>query len=393
MKRIFALLLSTVCVLSLASCGAQDVSASAKETTEASVTSTSTSVIKVEISTNSANNSKTDNSSAEVDETDELIDIYYNLIEEVSRIVYLDAEPMWDELIPMQGSIRFADEEAKDSVGFCFVDLDEDGKKEILIGDKYTLYAIGSYSGTGPYVMAGAGYRSMLSIYENGLIVCEGSSGAACYSYDFMSYDGVELVTDDFFYTDYDDEAEDDDYLAFYHNKTGEWTCDPSERITRDEFNVMTDIGVERLDYTGQFIPVSNYRDRFCIIDNDVTLERLAAKDVTWSLCAYETKDSYFPVTDDDVIQIITFFEDESVLFYIGDSESGEWAEQVVFEPKADNYADYAALDITMKSLGYMYVYLYGFYDDGTLVTQRYWYDEKAEESKCVYEYYMASLG
>jgi len=314
-RKLLAVLLAATMVLSLAACGASSTTDSSdktstevskEENSEASVSVDTTSV-ETPVDTPSGNIEVTGYS------VNELVDIYATLIQDVERSVYLGAEPLNDMLYNLYAEANYMTMDEKDHLGFCFYDIDGDGKMEMIVGKDSQIFGIASYSGTGPYMLVGAGYRSMATIYENGTIVCEGSSGAMCYVYEFFSFDGVDINLEDFFYSEGDENFEN---IYYYHNKTGNWDAAEEDRITEDEFNIMTDIGLEAVDFSEMYIPIAEYKDRFCDVRNDFNEEELYPDNVVWVLTGTESIYGSFPASEKEIGQEITINSDLSLHFY-----------------------------------------------------------------------------
>jgi len=325
----------------------------------------------------------------EPEDTDSLVSVYAPLLKDLINMVYLGAEPMHEELYSMQGEVMYMNEESRNQIGFCFYDLDGDEKKEIIIGKDDTIYALGSYCGSGPYILLGAGYRTMLSIFEDNSLLLEGSSGASCYSYTFYDYDGVFVDVKDFYYTDYDDQSES---IVCFHNTTGDWNDLPEDIISEDEYNICTDVGLEKKNFSHMYIPIGEYKDSLCGIDSDFGIENLCLPGVTWSLTEYETIDDKHVIQNDEIIQTLNFNEDGSAVFYRNDENGEIKAEDIT--PITDNMGfSYIYLGLTMPDTTYQSIYILGFLQNGTLVTQRSYYDIETGNSHLLYEYYVVTLG
>lgn len=390
-KKLLAVLLTAVMVLSLAACGKDETSSKKKKDTsveetieeketEKETTETST---EVSVSVETPVEDPSGNTETEGYSVSELVDIYAPLLKDLSRTIYLGAEPVYDELYGLYSEAIYMTMEEKSHIGFCFYDIDGDGKMEIIIGKGDYVYAIGSYAGDGPYVLKGAGYRSILNIYETGLIVYEGSSGAWSYSYDFYTYDGVELILQDYFYTEPDENFE---QIYYYHNTTGDWNESVEDRITEAEYNIMTDVGVERVSFSDLYIPIGEYKDRFCDVRSDFTLEEICPENVVWELEQAESIYGIFPVEELGYTESLVIRTDLTAYFYknyVNFEESVDDAPVSYYEDSLPFYT----IEFNFDGR-YEFIYILGLTMDGYLLTQRTWYNNSTGNYNVQYEYF-----
>ena len=120
-------------------------------------------------------------------------------------------------------------------VGYAVEDLTGDGVPELVLGslEDDTLYAV--YTGDqGEPVLMLEGYCRNRCYLGRGQFFCSGSASAlnsilAAYT---LSEDGLELVCEDFYFTD--ESADDMMDVAFFHNTSGVMDPDVSEQLDMD---------------------------------------------------------------------------------------------------------------------------------------------------------------
>ena len=172
-----------------------------------------------------------------------ILDDYYDLIYYGNASEEIESHTGVMELLSFEGS-----EETAEQIGYSIEDISGDGVPELLMSFIHEeteegffgrdIFAVYHYGDGAPKQAVDGGGRNAYYLMENGDIFYSGSAGAA-YSifgtYEF-SQDGSELICKDYYFT----HEQDEDYadLACYHNTTGEWDKDASEKLdmTLDEF-------------------------------------------------------------------------------------------------------------------------------------------------------------
>ncbi len=390
-KKILATFVAAVMTMSLAACGLKIPNIPGVNT------STETSVSDSATLTEASTPSSTETSTSQETVTEyqqpwyeEYVSLYYPVLQDFYNMAYLGIEPMNENFYQSQGDTMWMSDDEKAKFGFWFEDINEDGTMEMLIGREDVVNAVCGMRGDGPCVYIGAGYRSMMTIYENGLIVYEGSSGASSYSYDYFYLDGQKLVLQEFFYTDYDLET---DSVLYYHNTTGAWDDDPADVITEDEFNVMTEIGLEARNYSDKWIPMFDYANGLLYVAVDgVTIDELTEEGVTWSLQKSRVVDNVILAEENDTIQTLFFQKDGKATFFKNDSNGEIWCKDVEGDFGFSG-REHIYYGLTMPDTSYQSLYIIGFDRDGSLVTQRSYYDFLTGESHVILEYYIKSFG
>jgi len=384
-KKILSVILSSLLVMSLTACG--DKSPSSVTSTSVSTTETSVSVetpASTETSVSTPTDSDTDvNSSPEYGEECELV--YRNILQDAYNVIYYGMEPINRNLSMLLYSTIYYTDAEKEKVSYGFVDIDGNGRSEMIIATGNTIHAICTYNEETAEVLFSVGYRSSMNIYENGSVVIEGSSGAACYSYNFYSWENGTLKCDDFYYTDTPVDGGD---LIYYHNKTAEWSCAPEDEITEDEFNISTDIGLEVLDFSKYLQPLSNYTDVWGGGSNGITWSELT--DTSWDL-EYTQDGDFTYDTSDLVMQYIEIKDNGTVVYCHNDEGHDYWTTDV--EVNIDEYYNRISLSLTDELDRKITLNIIGKDALGHLVVQRIRYDTDTYDEIVVNEYYKITMG
>lgn len=121
-------------------------------------------------------------------------------------------------------------------VGYAVEDLTGDGVPELVLGslEDDTLYAVYTGDQGEPVLMLEGYCRNRCYYVGRGRFFCSGSASAlnsilAAYT---LSEDGLELVCEDFYFTD--ESADDMMDVAFFHNTSGVMDPDVSEQLDMD---------------------------------------------------------------------------------------------------------------------------------------------------------------
>ena len=201
-----------------------------------------------------------------------ILDAYYDLIYYGTGREEIVSHTGVMELLTMEGP-----GEAAKKIGYSIEDISGDGVSELLmsfIEDETEegvfgkhLFAVYYLGEEGPQQLFDGWGRSGYCLMENGDILYQGSAGAAysIFGTYTLSEDGAELICNDYYFT----HEQDEDYadLACYHNTTGEWDKDASEKLdmTLDEFWQMEEDLMEQaklvevqpfIDYVPKDVPV-----------------------------------------------------------------------------------------------------------------------------------------
>ena len=314
----------------------------------------------------------------------ELFIIYASAIRDVFNTVFFGLTPVDDNLLSMMTDAMYmSDLEEKAKVGFCYYDIDKNGTKELVVGMEDIVFAIYGYDeNESPVSILGAGYRSTLDIYENGVIAYGGSSGAASYSianYTLDGKGGKELI--DFYFT----EADGDGNLVFYKNTTGIWDAEISETITEEEFG--GEYESAKVDFSKDWISLEKLSKKFGGTESGVLLEDVT--NITWVLDSYEENGELFDAEELGIDQTLIIKDNGTADYHC--EKNGE----VVVDKKGAQYFyyDYSkSLDIYFDNAGdgnNYTVTLIRIDPKGMLVVQKLYY--AADKHGVTYEYYKKS--
>lgn len=121
-------------------------------------------------------------------------------------------------------------------VGYAVEDLTGDGVPELVLGslEDDTLYAVYTGNQGKPVLMLEGYWRHPCRYLGGGRFFCSGSASAfnSILASYVLSEDGLELVCEDFYFTD--ESADDMMDVAFFHNTSGVMDPDVSEQLDMD---------------------------------------------------------------------------------------------------------------------------------------------------------------
>lgn len=391
-KKLLSGFCAITMILSLAACGSTDtVSTTVSETVSVETEKTTVSISESVTETASVSEEPI---GAGTDEIPVLwyqgdVELYYSVIKDFCYMMELNIEPLNNELSQPAGEVPYLSTEDKDGIGVWFTDLDGDGVDEMLIGRENLVYAICGLSDNEPFVYLGAAYRSAMTVYENGLIVWEGSSGVDNYSYRHYKIQDGNLVLQDLYYTAWDPESEG---LLYYHNTTGDEDDDPDDVVAEEEYNLMIEVGLEAMDYSDDWISFDEAVPGIINVSRSVTADQLCEAGVTWSLAETEDTAGISYAKNGEWIQTLNFREDGTASFYREDGKETVAVDDITIEySNDDTYNTY--LYVKMPDTTYQMIQIVGFTNDGLLLTQRSYYDYLTGDSFVVNEYYERTMG
>jgi len=153
-----------------------------------------------------------------------------------------------------------------DTIGYTFMDVNNDGEDELIIAnindlgpgygdsDCGTIFAMWSLIDNSPKLIFESLNRSSYTLLKDGRFVYMGSNGAMYSGYAIYSFNsGAEsLITDKFYFTDVI--SEESGEMGYFVNNKGLWDRDGAEPIDEDTFwdgydLVCEDMAVIRLKY------------------------------------------------------------------------------------------------------------------------------------------------
>ncbi len=196
-------------------------------------------------------------------------DIYQTVLDDTYKML-TDGMDDYDDRDGISG-IREAsmndEENAKDTIGYAFVDSNADGQAELIIGsineqkdDKYygdMIYAAYTYQEKPVLILEGWS-RNRCHLLNDGVYYVEGSGGAM---YAVFENKQLEKNGTDFIYNDYCFTCEKDDTfeeVCYYRNTTGQWDKAVSEEISQEEYTNRFDEYSAKIE-TLQLKPFSMY--------------------------------------------------------------------------------------------------------------------------------------
>lgn len=147
-------------------------------------------------------------------------------------------ENMIDGMYGVREAIQALGDEAADTVGYAYTDLNQDGQKELLIGNftgagtadtKNEIYGAYTYHMGFLEPLFEKQKRNTYALTDTGTLYFHGSDGVAFHivaEYE-MTEEGIVCKDFYFSYPKYGDINE----LEYFHNTTGEWDPDVSEKV------------------------------------------------------------------------------------------------------------------------------------------------------------------
>lgn len=311
--------------------------------------------------------------------------IYKPLIDDCYNIVFNKMEPMYSELYALYADTVYYSDEEKASIGYCYEDIDGNGRMELLVGSHDVVNVLATYDDEGRIIiLASAGYRSHLSIFETGTVLLEGSSGAASYSYKYSTWENGILKTADFYFTDADNQGG----VNYYHNTTGEWDADASEQLDKDVFNVSVECGLEVNKYEDKLISFEVLKDE--LGGGSVALTMADLKGSTWDFLWMQDKEMFLDKTD-SMQQFLEFRTDGTVVYTHNDSVYEYTTEEI--EVSEDSYNNVVYLRLVDEQGRNITLRVARKDKNGRLIVQRSYYDYEEYDTLTVNETYIESVG
>ncbi len=297
-KRILLGMIAVV-VLSLSGCGNEKSDKTTEVVTEASSTedaitteglTEATTEAKTEITTEATQ--ATDIKIAVVgDGLNESQEYYENMYRDVLNLNYKIVIEGIDNYEYSEGTsgigevVMSGSENAMDTIGYTFVDSNNDGVAELIIGaisgeenGKYYgeyIYSVYTYDVMPQLILEGWS-RNRCFLLNDGTYYTEGSSGAM-YSV-FENYklgaNETELTCMDYYFTKEKDETFEE--YGFYHNTSGEWDITVSEELDEEKYWNIAAAYSERTT-TLEFTPFAKYQ----YVDNEAGSKEVSIEWIT----------------------------------------------------------------------------------------------------------------
>ncbi len=260
-RRNIILALCTMLAMSLCGCGNDKEDKTTEDITEISTTENVTTVeVTTEAieSTEATTEATTEaNQPADIkiavvgDGLEESQEYYENMYREILDSYYVIVTGNMDTYDYIEGSsgigeiVMSGSENTMDTTGYTFVDCNNDGIAELVIGaiseekdGKYYgeyIYSVYTYDIMPQLILEGWS-RNRCFLLDDGTFYTEGSSGAM-YSV-FENYklgaNETQLTCVDYYFTKEKDETFEE--YGFYHNTTGEWDITVSDELGEEEY-------------------------------------------------------------------------------------------------------------------------------------------------------------
>ncbi|MBQ8166634.1 MAG: hypothetical protein IJZ96_06330 [Lachnospiraceae bacterium] len=261
--------------------------AQTEETTEAT---TETTEVTTEATTEDAKT--TDNKISVVgDGLNESQEYYENMYRDVLNVNYKIVTGGVDSYEYSEGTsgvgevVMGGNENAMDTIGYTFVDTNNDGIGELIIGSineeksgKYYgsyIYSVYTYDAMPQLILEGWS-RNRCFLLNDGTYYTEGSSGAMYSVFENYKLEAnkTELTCIDYYFTKEKDETFEE--YGFYHNTTGEWDISVSEELSEEKYWDIAAAYSERT-ITLEFTPFANYE----YVDTEASSKEVSVKWIT----------------------------------------------------------------------------------------------------------------
>ena len=148
------------------------------------------------------------------------------------------AENIFDGMYGVYEAILALGDDAADTVGYAYIDLDQDGQKELMIGNftgtgasdvKNEIYGAYTYHMGIREPLFEKQKRNTYALTDTGTLYFHGSDGVAFHivaEYQ-MTEEGIVCIDFYFSYPKYGDINN----LEYFHNTTGQWDPEVSEKV------------------------------------------------------------------------------------------------------------------------------------------------------------------
>ena len=170
--------------------------------------------------------------------------VYGDVLKEIYDVIvsFGDETEIKDGMYGVYMASMALDDAATDTIGYVFLDLNEDGIDELLVGCfekpdsaqlKNELYAVYTYDGQKAVQLLEGVSRSAYSLTDTSSFYYYGSSGAA-----YSIFGEFELTSDgklscrDYYFTH--EKNGDFSDIGFFYNNTGEWDIQKSQELDID---------------------------------------------------------------------------------------------------------------------------------------------------------------
>jgi len=168
-------------------------------------------------------------------------------------------EGLNDGMYAVYQAVQELGDAAADTIGYVYSDMDEDGKEELLIGNfegtgspdvKNEIYAAFTHDGGTLEPLFEKQARNTYALTDTGTFYFHGSDGEKYHIVAEYELTAEGMICKNFYFT-YPVDG-DGNNMAYYHNTTGVWNSEGSEKIdmTFEEFDAI------RKDLAARTVPM-----------------------------------------------------------------------------------------------------------------------------------------
>ena len=165
---------------------------------------------------------------------------YKDTIENFNELITSsgDVENLYDGMYAVYEAAQELGDAAKDTIGYVYNDLNKDGKEELLIGNfegtgspdvKNEIYAAFTHDGDTLEPLFEKQKRNTYALTDTGTLYFYGSDGVKYHIVAEYEMTEEGIVCKNFYFT-YPVDG-DGKNMAYYHNTTGVWDSEGSEKI------------------------------------------------------------------------------------------------------------------------------------------------------------------
>ena len=186
---------------------------------------------------------------------------YDNTLDDLYKLISSPAgeEMVYDGMYGVYEAAQALGDAAADTIGYVYNDMDKDGREELLIGNfegtgspdvKNEIYAAFTHDGDTLEPLFEKQARNTYALTDTGTFYFHGSDGEKYHIVAEYELTAEGMICKNFYFT-YPVDG-DGDNMAYYHNTTGVWNSEGSEKIdmTFEEFEAI------RKDLAARTVPM-----------------------------------------------------------------------------------------------------------------------------------------
>ena len=186
---------------------------------------------------------------------------YDNTLDDLYKLISSPAseEMIYDGMYGVYEAAQALGDAAADTIGYVYNDMDKDGREELLIGNfegtgspdvKNEIYAAFTHDGDTLEPLFEKQKRNTFALTDTGTFYFHGSDGDKYHIVAEYELTEEGMICKNFYFT-YPIDG-DDNNMGYYHNTTGIWNSEGSEKIdmTFEEFETI------RKDLAARTVPV-----------------------------------------------------------------------------------------------------------------------------------------